>query len=249
MLRTFKNTVCSAYPTYELPQEEAARGRRDAAAAKTVPNSEPASSRATQQKAKRMSTGRRERKFNLNTYKIHSLGDYAKAIRFFGTTDNYNSQTVNNLPKSFFFYFLICYIQGELEHRRGKRCYKRVSKGKFVVGIGKQIRRERLMHRIRERNKIRQQNQMIRNLPTVPFEEEETLPATSPNQHHHISVENRQKVQVVQWTSTNEKDPAVKVSCTYIILLQFSFCSRISYHASKTIFSHVLRTESTMATS
>jgi hypothetical protein len=108
-------------------------------------------------------------------------------------------------------------MKGELEHRRGKRCYKRVNKGKFIVGIGKQIRRERLMHRLRERNK-RQQLEDVDNLPTVPFEVEEILPATSPNQHHHISMDNRQKVQVVQWIDKNKKDPAVKVSrATYLI--------------------------------
>ena len=68
------------------------------------------------------------------------------------------------------------------------------------------------MHRLRERNK-QQQKEAIKNLPTVPFEEEETLPATSPSQHHHISVDNCQKVQLVQWLDKNKKDPAVKVRC------------------------------------
>jgi len=91
-LRTFQDVVCGAYKTYELPQEEAARGRREAAAAKknsTLPNS-------TQSKTvtKKPSSGRRQRQFNLNTYKTHALGDYANAIRLFGTSDNFNSQTV-----------------------------------------------------------------------------------------------------------------------------------------------------------
>jgi hypothetical protein len=97
MLRTFKNDVCSAYCTYDLPQEEAARGRREVAAAKKAA-SLPG---ATHPKAK-SSTGRREHKFSLDTYKIHALGDYAHAIRLFGTTDNYNSQTVNNQINSCF---------------------------------------------------------------------------------------------------------------------------------------------------
>jgi hypothetical protein len=120
----------------------------------------------------------------------------------------------------------MCCMQGELEHRRGKRCYKRVNKGKFIVGIGKQIRRERLMHRLRERNKRQQQLEDVDNLPTVSFEVEESLPATSPNQHHHISMDNSQKVQVVQWTDKNKKDPAVKVRCVICIIhQQFLFLS------------------------
>ncbi len=71
------------------------------------------------------------------------------------------------------------------------------------------------MHRLRARNVQQRQPEAIENLPTVPFEEEETLPATSPNQHHHISMDNRQKVQVVQWVDKNKNDPAVKVSCKY----------------------------------
>jgi hypothetical protein len=81
------------------------------------------------------------------------------------------------------------------------------------VGIAKQIQRQCLMHRFHEWNKQQRQCEAIENLPTVPFEEEETLPATSPNQHHHISMDNRQKVQVVQWVDKNKKDPAVKVRC------------------------------------
>ena len=72
---------------------------------------------------------------------------------------------------------------------------------------------------MRERNKIRRQREALENLPTVPFEEEESLPATSPNQHHHISIDDRQKVQVVQWTDKNKNDPAVKVSCYRLCLL------------------------------
>jgi hypothetical protein len=90
MLRTFKDDVCVAYKTYELPAEEAARGRREAAAAKKA-----ASLPSTAQpKAVKKTSGRKLRKFNMETYKLHALGDYVLAIRLFGTADNYNSQTV-----------------------------------------------------------------------------------------------------------------------------------------------------------
>jgi hypothetical protein len=35
------------------------------------------------------------KEFNLNTYKFHSLGDYADAIRRYGTTDSYSTQIVS----------------------------------------------------------------------------------------------------------------------------------------------------------
>jgi hypothetical protein len=34
--------------------------------------------------------------FNLSTYKWHALGDYANAIRRYGTTDSYSTQTVSH---------------------------------------------------------------------------------------------------------------------------------------------------------
>jgi hypothetical protein len=95
ILREFKKRVCSAYKTTELPSEEAARVRRKASAAKKL-DGQP-----TQSMSKVPSTTQtaihpcRYRTFNLNTYKIHSLGHYARAIRLYGTADNYTSQTVS----------------------------------------------------------------------------------------------------------------------------------------------------------
>jgi hypothetical protein len=47
--------------------------------------------------------GRRQKTFNLNTYKFHALGDYAATIRQFGTTDSYTTEMVR-LPAHLMFY-------------------------------------------------------------------------------------------------------------------------------------------------
>ena len=112
ILRKFSVTVCPAYATYELPSEEAARVRRKATAAKKA--------KAQSLKKKKKSTqpsviekkkteltksegggstsnsksSSRHRSFNLVTYKLHALGWYPRAIRLYGTSDNYNTQTV-----------------------------------------------------------------------------------------------------------------------------------------------------------
>ena len=39
-------------------------------------------------------TARRAKTFNLDTYKYHSLGDYAEHIRQYGTTDSYSTEPV-----------------------------------------------------------------------------------------------------------------------------------------------------------
>jgi hypothetical protein len=92
MLRSFQQDVCSQYQTFDLPSEEAARARRKAAVAAKKDGVV-----ASKGKGKESAAGSRKlRKFNLNTYKTHALGGYAKAIRLFGSPDNYNSQSVSN---------------------------------------------------------------------------------------------------------------------------------------------------------
>ena len=91
LLRMFQRDICTDYQTFNLPSEEAARGRRKAATKKDGIASKKA-------KGKESASGSRKlRIFNLNTYKIHALGGYPKAIRLFGSPDNYNSQSVHHL--------------------------------------------------------------------------------------------------------------------------------------------------------
>ncbi|KAJ7503572.1 hypothetical protein B0H11DRAFT_2355155, partial [Mycena galericulata] len=85
-LRYFVKHVCPRYDTRELPNEEAARGRRKARKSKT---------KSTPVPHKRATTGPANAKqMNLNTYKLHSLGDYVHYITTFGTSDSYSTQTV-----------------------------------------------------------------------------------------------------------------------------------------------------------
>ena len=84
-LRSFANKTCKAFATRDLPQEEAARGRRQAARAARAG---PASS------GQPTATGLKKREFNLSTYKLHALGDYVNTIQEFRTTDNYSTQVV-----------------------------------------------------------------------------------------------------------------------------------------------------------
>ncbi|KAJ3494201.1 hypothetical protein NLJ89_g10856 [Agrocybe chaxingu] len=202
LLRLFQEEVCSQHKTYDLPTEEAARGRRKTAAAakKATTATRPAAGKtAAQAKPK---TPRRERLFTLGTYKVHALGGYGKAIRLYGTTDNYTSQT------------------GELEHRRGKRFYRRVHKGKHVLGIALQVRRERLIHRVLERKRKREEG-LTGEKSASP---EERLPPTSPERHHHISVDKRQKVHLPTWLGQYAGDPAL---VDFILRLKNHLLSRL----------------------
>ena len=94
-----------------------------------------------------------------------------------------------------------------------KRFYKRVWKGKHVIGIGLQVRRERLIHRLKERNQHMPETDrfQVEDLPTVPLEVTESFPPTTPSDHYQISLDTRQRVHLLQWLKTNEKDPALRV--------------------------------------
>jgi hypothetical protein len=94
LLRKFTSTTCKAYDTRELPSEEAARGRRKAAlAAKGQTSKGKGKGKG---KANPDEENTKTKRFNMNTYKMHALGDYVKAIRMFGTTDNYTTQSVRS---------------------------------------------------------------------------------------------------------------------------------------------------------
>lgn len=88
-LRRFESETCSAYRTYELKREMEARQRKQARQQTTI-------GVATVKPGKdKPSCGRMPKTFNLQTYKIHALGDYVDAIKTFGTTDSYSTEVVS----------------------------------------------------------------------------------------------------------------------------------------------------------
>lgn len=89
--------------------------------------------------------------------------------------------------------------------------YRRVHKGKHVLGIGLQVRRERFVHLLRERNTRHQQTAEQLEPATVPFEDDEPLPSTQPDQHYHIANDTRHKVHIARWLDKNKNDPALHV--------------------------------------
>lgn len=96
IIRKFASTTCEEFVTTELASEEAARGRRKAAKAKKKGEGDKSKSQTKRGKQRATSSGPvRQRKLNLSSYKMHALGDYAKAIRMFGTTDGISSQIVS----------------------------------------------------------------------------------------------------------------------------------------------------------
>jgi hypothetical protein len=85
-LRDFRDNTCSSFETRELERERAAWQRREE---KKGPNGQPGSSDGPVR-----NVTWRPKHLNLNTYKVHALGDYPSTIRLFGTTDSYTTQWV-----------------------------------------------------------------------------------------------------------------------------------------------------------
>jgi hypothetical protein len=75
-LQLFSKKTCCAFTASELPREHDARVRREGQRSTGTSNRKP-------------------RKFNLLTYKLHALGDYAPTIPQFGTSDGYSTQIVS----------------------------------------------------------------------------------------------------------------------------------------------------------
>lgn len=214
ILRKFKTDVCSAYITRDLPSEEAARGRRQAAKAKKVAEGPQPTAVVTKSVTKKSKL----RIFNMETYKLHGLPDYPTTIRAFGVTENTSTKNVCSFlldSKTLIFLML---PQGEGEHKRSKQFYPRVRKGDHVRGIARHVYRERLLFQVHEAMKKRHLDQKRHveegqdvNMLNIPLGEQEILDPTPPELHHHISKDVRHKVDVLKWLAQNRADPALKV--------------------------------------
>ncbi|KAJ7101338.1 hypothetical protein B0H15DRAFT_936529 [Mycena belliarum] len=197
-LRYFTRVTCAAFTTKELPREEAARGRRNAKKAATA-------SAAGNPAPKKPAAGSKVKTFNMETYKGHSLGDYVRTIKFFGTVDSYSTQP------------------GELEHRRVKRYYARTNKNDAVGQITQLERRETALRKMAQaevppiatiedptpvepepgrKRKRKSRAAPKKTQPYLDFTESESLPYTPPeSRNFHCNIPT--------WLAENAGDPAI----------------------------------------
>jgi hypothetical protein len=129
--RLFSNVICPAFTTRELRREADARLRRASkkasanhrhssgaqtdvshppSAGSQVSSVQPAAAEQCRPAMRNTSArvaGRQRKTFNLNTYKIHSYGDYVKIVRQYGTTDSYSTEPVRYDTRII---FLLCLI-------------------------------------------------------------------------------------------------------------------------------------------
>ena len=89
-LRLFQRDTCERFHTRELPTEAAQRQRREMAELNAG------------RRRKEARSALLPKKFNLDTYKFHALGDYVTMIKMYGTTDSFTTQVVSQHQASLF---------------------------------------------------------------------------------------------------------------------------------------------------
>jgi hypothetical protein len=122
--RAFSTKTCSAFNTRELHRETEARKRRGLKKTKGKDSESstsklPADSMTNLNLAEKLD-GPRPRKFNLQTYKYHALGDYANTIRRYGTSDSFSTEPVSNLDfmQSIITEIFLCRVNSSTVHQK-----------------------------------------------------------------------------------------------------------------------------------
>ncbi|EMD41493.1 hypothetical protein CERSUDRAFT_90057 [Gelatoporia subvermispora B] len=194
----FQKKTCAAYNTKELPQEEAARGRRHAAMVQKNTLQGVAPPKALK--------GAKRKEFNMNTPKIHLLGHYAEIIREFGMSDNYTTQ------------------HGELGHHALKDRYPQTNKHHFLLQLAKiEARKRAIRMLIKRRCKVMQEaNKNLRVAHKKGKAQQRLHGAESkakrdPAAHYHIAKNSKESCDITGWLSEHEGDAALK---DFYVLLQ-----------------------------
>ncbi|KAI0054212.1 hypothetical protein BV25DRAFT_1817305, partial [Artomyces pyxidatus] len=98
----FQVNTCSQFQTLELEREKSARLRHEEKKANSSKANKPTGQESLSDNASdparqksRSDTARKEKGWNVNTYKFHRLGDYVSTIRNMGVTGSYSTQRVS----------------------------------------------------------------------------------------------------------------------------------------------------------
>jgi hypothetical protein len=137
--------------------------------------------------------------------------------------------------------FCICsnskYPQGELAHRLVKKFYRRTNKVKATRQIAKHERRDTRLRRAQEAAAA----PLRKHAHHVQFSDNDPLPYTGVEQHHHISDSKNYSHHLLSFVMDPPNDPAKKVCISYYgvyAIYQFDtfhLLYRISSPNSKTI--------------
>lgn len=151
----------------------------------------------------------RRKFFNLETSKLHALGDYPEMIETFGTTDSVSTQNVS-LSIILVTYFLFV-LQGELLHRNTKRRYARTNGRNYLPQMGEIERIEARLSDIHDTLDASMLTEAPAQLPAnLAHLDDENLPTVDAGRSpYQMGVSQNNPVPISTWTNS---DPASKVS-------------------------------------
>ncbi|KAH9161682.1 hypothetical protein EDB89DRAFT_2029564 [Lactarius sanguifluus] len=190
-LRHFASVTCPRYATKELPREANARVARQRKG-------------ATRSNAESQSTGnartgkeRTGKQFNMSTYKIHCIPDYVPAIRKYGTTDSYSTQT------------------SELAHRLSKMWYRSSNKNRdFIRQVANKESRTRFYATMLE---VLAQGQspstpatLFTNSCERPNSRDEEATPNNPSVRYQMSKSSATSRDLTWWLLENQDDRALR---------------------------------------
>ena len=164
---------------------------------------------------------RQPKVLNLQTYKLHALGDYPSQIWLYGTTDSFTSQTVSSHMLVIMGHDMVLKLrdQGEAEHWTSKQWFPWTNKRNFTPQLASIEHCQTCIHWIRAALKTQ------KKLVPVP---------DIPDQHHIIGKTQNFPVDIVPFVQTHSNDPAAVVGFSDILI-------SISYSSISQDFVHKLK--------
>jgi hypothetical protein len=216
-IREFEQKTCTLFQTRELNRELDARRRRQEK--KSMAEREAGPKPKTPPKT----ITRKPKHLNLRTYTYHSLGDYARTIELYGTTDSFSTQPVSFQQTSYPTLLTMGGHQSELEHRRSKARLPWTSGRSIPLQLSKIERRQRRICTIREQ--LHSRSRM--DLEDV---------VNDPQAQYNIGKTQNLPIHVPTLLQKNNDDPATKVgspipitNCTLMPMLQ-NFLTKLKKH-------------------
>lgn len=222
-LRKFKFVTCAAFDTRQLPKEAEAQQRRIAKNLSRAISSSDGRPQPTEPSlSKSIPSSSKSGKifYNMDVYKLHSIGDNMASVREFGTLDSYSTQLVSE-HVLYIDFIVTCLWQGEGHHRVSKARTGRISWRNIEKELAGIERRESHLRDITAslgRNdveaspsptssRLKDQRQMIvSQLSTAPV---------SIDDHHYIARSTKTHFYIPLFLRSHSGDPAAVVRCLH----------------------------------
>ncbi|KAH9025567.1 hypothetical protein EDB84DRAFT_1564035 [Lactarius hengduanensis] len=196
-LRQFTSTTSARYATRELPREKNARVARQQNQLK------PREIKATKKATRKATDTVKHKPFNMSTYKMHCIPDYPQAIRQYGTTDSYSTQTselTHRLSKMW-------YRMSNKNHRYIQQIADRESRNRFYTAMCEELSKGQVPSASVSGNELEDAGPPPIAHP--PLQHEEASP-TDPGERYWMPKTDASTWDLGDWLYQRRGDPALR---------------------------------------